>query len=124
MITIPEPVPAGDVMEGWTPVHQDFLRVFDKMVRLNRAHSLQNKCSVLIHLDDGGLFGQSMWLNMTTKQTKEVIAAHADGGTRKWSNCLKTPFFYFKTGRHGISVWPAMERDDSKNSGNNWGLEE
>ena len=125
-IKIPKEETEG-TFEGWVRVNENAIRIYDKLVRIQRdVNTLEYgntriQSSFLIHLTDEGR--SSTWLNTNHKTAKDLIETFMDD-TIKYKNCVKKPYFYMKTTRWSISVWPRYERDETLNADNNWGEEE
>ena len=125
-VIIPEAESEG-TFEGWVRVDEDAIRIYDKMLRIQKdVNKLSSgyvimSCSFLIHLTDEGR--SSHWLKTKHKPAKKLIEEFMSK-TIKYRNCVKTPFFYMKTTRWNISVWPRYDRDETLNKDNNWGEEE
>ena len=126
-IIIPDALPETENMGGWTRVKTDVVRVYQKMLRLQKsenakmAYPYKMRCSFLLNMTDETQ--SSHWVKIPLGTAEELIHTHMQKSI-KYANCRLIPYFYMKTSRHSISVWPKYERDATATKENNWGEEE
>ena len=126
-IKIPEKIPETENMGGWTRVSEDAVRVYQKMLRLQKSENAKEsypykiRGSLLINMTDESSAGH--WTKIPLATIEELIHIHMQKNIR-YANCKKTPYFYMKTTHHTISVWPRYETDYTATNENNWGEEE
>lgn len=127
-ITIPKEETEG-TFEGWVRVDiENAVAVYRKMLarqrKSNEAKTPRSyhrmRASMLLHLTDEARSGT--WMTLPLGKVEKIMVKHTD--VIKYRNCMMTPYFYMKTTRNSISVWPQYERDDTLNADNNWGEEE
>jgi len=127
-IKIPKAETEG-TFEGWVRVDtKNAVAVYRKMLARQRKTNIEDfpesihrlRGSILLHLSSEER--SSAWLTLPLGKIEKIMAKHQE--VIKYRNCKMTPFFYMKTSRYSISVWPRHERDDTLNKDNNWGEEE
>lgn len=126
-IKIPKAETEG-TFEGWVRVDtKNAVAVYRKMLaRQRKANSEEYKYmrrmrgSMLLYLSAEER--SSTWVTLPLGKIEKVMAKHDK--EIKYRNCTMTPFFYMRTDRWCISVWPRHHQDDTRNKDNNWGEEE
>lgn len=127
-IKIPKEETEG-TFEGWVRVDtENAVAVYRKMLARQRKTNIERypdsiyrmRGSMLLYLSAEER--SSTWITLPLGKVEKIMAEHEK--EIKYRNCVMTPFFYIKTNRFSISVWPQHEKDDTRNKDNNWGEEE
>jgi hypothetical protein len=127
-IKIPKEETEG-AFEGWVRVDaKNAVAVYRKMLAQQRKTNIEEypdsihrmRGSMLLYLSAEER--SSEWITLPLGKVEKIMAKHQK--EIKYRNCTMTPFFYIKTHRFSISVWPRHHQDDTRNKDNNWGEEE